>query len=196
MFGALRDAADGAEAVPEWGGYAAYCRLREQGLRQQSLDRLNAFIADQGGTDFECRLAFVRWLMPRADDASDGDLLIPQPLYDRLIRPTLEEWTLRMPQEAWPHFWLGLREHRREKLRRAVELDPCLTGARVRLAGYLLGDLEHAECIGHDLARSDASVAAAIREARALITGLPESDMKRDLSEEVQGYCGRLGIDC
>jgi hypothetical protein len=65
----------------------------------------------------------LRWVMPRADDAADGGLLIPQPLYNRLIRPTLEEWAHRIPLEASPHFWLGLKEHRREELRRVVELD-------------------------------------------------------------------------
>lgn len=36
--------AEAAEQALEWGNSVAYCRLREQGLRQQSLARLNAFV--------------------------------------------------------------------------------------------------------------------------------------------------------
>ena len=138
MFEAMRDAAEAAAGVPEWADYAEYCRLREQGLRQQSLDRLNAFLTDQVGADFERRLAFVRWVMTRVVDASDSDLLISQPLYHQLIRPTLREWVKRQPLEALPHFWLGMREHNREELRRAIELDPPL-GSQGPLGGLPAG---------------------------------------------------------
>jgi hypothetical protein len=111
-------------------------------------------------------------------------------LYDRLIGPTLREWSHRRPTEAEPHYWLGVREHRREDLRRAVTLDPRLAEARVRLAGYLLADIEHAERIGRDVS----GIGTMIREASELIGGLPESDLKRELEEELDGYKRRDGI--
>jgi hypothetical protein len=191
MFKALQAAADAAEGIPAWRDYATYCRLRERGLRQQSLHSLEAFIGRLVDSDFEQRLAFVRWVMPRSDSTSDGVLLVPRPLYDRLVGPTLREWSQRRPTEAEPHFWLGMREHRREHLRHAVDLDPRLTEARVRLASYLLGDVEHAERIGRDVAGLDTT----IREVCELIGGLPESDLKRELGEELDGYKRRYGID-
>jgi hypothetical protein len=184
MFAALQAAADAAEEIPAWQDYAAYCRLRQRGLRQQSLGSLEAFIDRLANADFEQRLGFVRWVMPRSDRRSDGDLLAPQPLYDRLIGPTLREWSERRPAEAEPHFWLGIREHGRDHLRKAVDLDPRLTEARIVLAGCLLGDVEHAQRMGSDVAGLDAM----IREATELIEGLPESDLKRQFAEELGIY--------
>jgi hypothetical protein len=66
-----------------------------------------------------------------------------------------------------------------------------LTEARVRLAGYLLADIEHAERIGRDASGLD----TAIREASELIGGLPESDRKRELAEELDSYKSRHGIN-
>lgn len=184
MFEALRAAANSAEEIPEWRDYATYCRLRERGLREESLHSLEAFISRLVDSNFEQRLAFVRWILPQTDSASNGDLLLPRPLYDRLIRPTLREWSQRRPIEAEPHYWLGMREHQRDDLRRAITLDPRLTEARARLTGYLLADLEHAERIGRDLSGLDTTV----REVNELIGELPESDLKRELAEELDGY--------
>jgi hypothetical protein len=111
-------------------------------------------------------------------------------LYDRLIGPTLREWSQRRPTEAEPLDWLGRREHRREELRHAVTLDPRLTEARVRLAGYLLADIEHAERIARDVS----GIGTMIREASELIGGLPDSDLKRELEGELDGYKRRHGI--
>jgi hypothetical protein len=191
MFEALQAAASAAEGIPEWRDYATYCRLRERGLRQESLDSLEAFLGRLVDSAFEQRLAFVRWVMPRVDSASNGDLLIPWPLYDRLIRPTLREWSQRRPTDAEPHHWLGTREHAREHLRRAITLDPRLTEVRVRLVGYLLADVEYAKRIGRDVSELDAT----IREANELIRELPESDLKRELAEELDGYKKRLALD-
>lgn len=190
MFEALLAVAGAAEGIPAWRDYATYCRLRERGLRLESLQSLEAFIGRLVDSDFEQRLAFVRWVMPRSDSASGGDLLVPRPLYDRLIGPTLREWSQRRPTEAEPYYWLGMREHRREDLRHAVALDPRLTEARVRLAGYLLADVEHAERIGREVS----GVGTTIREANELIGGLPESVLKRELEEELDGYKKRHGI--
>jgi hypothetical protein len=83
-----------------------------------------------------------------------------------------------------------VREHRREDLRRAVTLDPRLAEARVRLAGYVLADIEQAERIGRDVS----GIGTMIREASELIGELLESDLKRELEEELDGYKRRYGI--
>jgi hypothetical protein len=64
MFEVLLEVADAAEGIPEWRDYATYCRLRERGLRQESLHSLDTFIGHLVESDFEQRLAFVRWVMP------------------------------------------------------------------------------------------------------------------------------------
>ena len=70
--------------------------------------------------------------------------LVPQPLYDRLMDQL--GMVRRRPTEAEPHYWLGMREHRREDLRDAITLDRRLTEAK-SLPGWLpfLADVERAE---------------------------------------------------
>jgi hypothetical protein len=191
MFEALQAAASAAEGIPEWRDYATYCRLRERGLRKKSLESLEAFLGRLVDSAFEQRLAFVCWVMPRADSASNGDLLIPWPLYDRLIRPTLLEWSQRRPAEPEPQYWLGTREHGTERLRRAITLDPRLTEVRARLVGYLLANVEHAERLGRDVSEFDTTIC----EANELIGELPESELKRELAEELDGYKKRHALD-
>ncbi len=47
-------------------------------------------------------------------------MLVPHPLYTRVVEPTLLEWTLAEPECHEPHLWLGGYDH----LSRALELAP------------------------------------------------------------------------
>ena len=84
--------------------------------------------------------------------------MTPYPLTNRLLRPTLVEWTTRDPRASLPHRWLGIicnylgiragliepPESVEHHLGRVIELDPTEQPARVRLAELLIGGLEYA----------------------------------------------------
>jgi hypothetical protein len=189
MFEALAEAAEAAQSDPAWEGYADYCRLREQGLRKESLRRLDAFITALAPSPFERRLPFVRWVLleaERGDHPSNGMLLLPHPLVERLVVPTLREWEECEPQAAEPAFWLGHTLNSTEHYRRAITLDPSHAAARACLAHHLLGFAAYST---HELPSGyigePEEGLAALDEAEALVSGLPPSEERESLLREV-----------
>lgn len=83
----------GAGAEHRWPEYASYCRSREQGLRSAAFRHLAAFIEAISGAAFRDRCEFVEWLCYRfLEHERAGSGLLPDPLLQRLIFPTLREW--------------------------------------------------------------------------------------------------------
>lgn len=111
MFEALQRTAADAHGDPALEEFAAYCRLREQGLRKQALAHVEQLVASLADEAFPHRRAFVSWVLVQSLQGewdSDGLLLLPHPLRRRLIEPTLLDWTRWRPDAPEPHFWLGM----------------------------------------------------------------------------------------
>jgi len=156
----MRLIASEAEQEPAWQAYAHYCRERERGLRKQALRSLGAFVATAEWWPFEAGLSFVALLCAHLERPGWARFdLTPHPLTNRILRPTLEEWTTHDPQAPLPHRWLGMffgysysgvraglvepPDSVEQHLRRAIELDPTEQPARVRPAERLIGGLEY-----------------------------------------------------
>lgn len=199
----MRLIASEAEREPAWHAYAHYCRERERGLRKQALQNLETFVGTAERWPFESRLSFVAWLCAHLERPGWARFdLTPHPLANRILRPTLVEWTSRDPRSPLPHRWLGMffgysyldiRAGRvvppasvEHHLRRAIELDPTEQPARVRLAELLIGGLEYD---AHHLpeyyigqAENDVGVA---EEAAHLIEGITDPDVRGRLRGEL-----------
>jgi len=106
-FENLRHIALLARAVPEWSDYASFCEKYEQGLRREAFSRLEHFIGYLEKSPFLERRRFVSWLLVRVDSVESKHMLVPYPLSNRIIQPTLCEWIVTEPECAEPHLWLG-----------------------------------------------------------------------------------------
>jgi hypothetical protein len=105
----LQLAAASPRERPAWSDYAAHCEDRERGLRPQALAHLDRFLATARSWSFDDRREFVDWLCwRRAEHQRDGYGLIPYPLAEELVVPTLNEWTAQASSDASPHRLLGL----------------------------------------------------------------------------------------
>lgn len=134
-FNALKSAGASAAERPLWADYAAFCDLRERGLRREAFQRLDDFMQTIVDAGFEERRRFVRWLMPLSEsDGGDGFLLRPKPLDRKIVGPTLHEWIESAPDDPQPLVWLG----DERSLRRALALSPFQPEASLRLAETLL----------------------------------------------------------
>jgi len=133
-FQTLRDVATEASASPEWADYAAFCTEYERGLRPQAFAILDRFIASMEYLSFAERRRFVSWLLNRADGHGGRHMLVPHPLQQRIVEPTLKEWIGVEPAASEPHRWLGGYEH----LKRAIELDPHDELARRKFVAHIL----------------------------------------------------------
>lgn len=134
-----------AAPYPAWADYAAYCFAREQGLRRAAFRHLAAFLTQAEQWTLDQRIAFVSFLFPFFETVDSADYgPFPQPLSERLVKPTLHEWCALAPADGRPFRWFGRYYRDRVYLLRALELDPADDTARETLLGWWLYSLYYA----------------------------------------------------
>ena len=123
-----------------YGHFAEYCRLRERGLRKNAFEVLSLFISEMLAVPGPQRRKFVEWhqahcfLNPALMDA------LPQPLEEKIIRPTVEEWINECPNDPLALRW----SNKVSDLRRAAELNPGEEIAAIKLAKVVLSGIDYA----------------------------------------------------
>lgn len=154
-----------AGAGPRWPGYAAYARLQERGLRDDSLREVRRFADQLSRQPLSTRWEFVSWLC--------GEILgprvitqpvVPFPLRTKVVVPTLLEAVEALPGDPRATLWLVSRfqedlaeacpddpDRLIRMLRDQLERTPDAVAVRRMLADLLLGRVEED---AHDLAES------------------------------------------
>jgi hypothetical protein len=133
-FHSLTEAADVASAIPAWKEYARFCELLGKGLRKDALAHLSAFTKQSANWSFSRKKEFISWLYNFVQQHTDAHLLMPHPLREEFVKPTLDAWIQREPENGEPHRWLGTPEH----LKEAIRLNPADQIARSRLAEMMI----------------------------------------------------------
>lgn len=121
----------------EWIEYANYCFDREKGLRKKAFNHLDTFIKDALNWELDQRIEFVSYLFPYFETVQDADYGgFPQPLSEKIIKPTLEEWCILENKDNRPFRWYG-KYYRSEKyLFKALELEPLDDMARSTIISW------------------------------------------------------------
>ncbi|MFU8807234.1 MAG: hypothetical protein ACNA8W_25720 [Bradymonadaceae bacterium] len=180
-----------SERDAELESYAQYCRLREKGLRQESLEALAVFLRVIQNWPLDKKVEFVDWLLTLVLDHHFRDstrVFLPHPLVEGFIRPTLEDWTKAMPEDGMPHRWKGLYFHDINALRRAVELSPDDRLARISLIYRHVGFVDYAiHHLPHGYIGDAEEDLQLLAETYALFEGLEEDDDVANLREELIG---------
>jgi hypothetical protein len=157
----LRNVAAQACANEAWSEYAQYCLDREGGLRRRAFQHLEKFLERGKAWSFHDRSSFANWLCDRITEFGDSDScgLIPQPLAEQLVVPTLREWAARETTDSIPCRWLGMyfsgvvypvlraglsrvAEDSYSLLREALRRNPNDDLARISLIVMIVGDAE------------------------------------------------------
>jgi hypothetical protein len=139
-FPVLRGVAQEAAQHESWAEYGRYCEQLERGLRKQALVTLGAFVEQIERAAFVDRRAFVSWLLHHVDGTRAAESLVPHPLRQRVVQPTLAEWLTAEPRCSEPHRWLGGYEH----LNEAIQLDPEDEIARRKFVSLVIEQTENA----------------------------------------------------
>ena len=128
----------------KWQPYSQYCYLRSEGFRLQAFHRIGEFIQHASQWCLVDRTEFVRWI--KSIERYNPELygLIPHPLQEKFLQPTLEEWTRVEPENPEP---LSLMDSL-NSLERANELDPGNSAIRHRL---ILKYMEQIDYTLHEL---------------------------------------------
>jgi len=109
----------------EWTKFAQYCFDREKGLRKEAFGQLNDFLKNTESWTEEAKIEFVVFLFPFFETIQDADYgAFPQPLSEKLIKPTLKKWCLNEMNDSRPFRWYGKYYSSIEHVNRALEINP------------------------------------------------------------------------
>ncbi len=133
-FEGLRTVAIEAAKNPDTVLYSEYCELREKGLRKEAFQKLTQFINRACTWDLDKRFYFVDWLENIRYNNEEIYDLIPHPLYQMLVQPTLLEWIETNPDDPAGYRWLG----DIDSLRKAVSISSHEQIAREKLIDDLI----------------------------------------------------------
>jgi hypothetical protein len=120
-----------------WQPFATYLALRGRGRRAEALRVLDTFLNGAENWPFAERHALLLWLAADNPASLLDNLLIPQPLWRRVVAPTASEWLAREPDNARANYLYAIHVAGAEEgaeplayMREAVRLDPADQAAR------------------------------------------------------------------
>ncbi len=181
-FSILAEASRIASGNHAWAEYAKYCELLERGLRNDALSYLSKFIESSSDWSFVEKKEFVSWLYHYAYPRRFLNQLLPHPLREKLLEPTLAEWVCREPENSEPHRWIGGIEH----LSEAIKLDPADEIARYRLADAVFDHVGYAiHGLPYGYIGNPEEDLGLLREAKAAISGISDAKIKAEYQCEV-----------
>ncbi len=121
----------------DWTDYAKYCLDREKGLRKEAFKRLEKFLKSTENWSTEKKIEFLKFLFPFFETVEDADYgPFPQPLSDKLVKPTLIEWCETEKSDGNPFRWYGKYYQSEEHLFKALEINPADNLARQTLLNW------------------------------------------------------------
>jgi hypothetical protein len=163
--------------------FSDYCRLRAEGLRKQAFEALTRFLFQALNWEFEKRRDFIDWLLTAQYNNPKIHQLIPHPLMEKLVEPTLNRWMQCQPESPIPHRWRGVYFREFKELERALALDATDLVARSVAASRLLKDVEYDTHHLYDglFLGSEEEAESLLEEAFAHIQRLPESENRSSL---------------
>jgi hypothetical protein len=141
---ALLTVGKAASTNPEWIAYANYCFAREKGLRKQAFKHLDNFLQSTLNWTNEQKIAFVKFLCPFFETVEEADCgPFPQPLSEKLVKPTLAYWCENENLDEKPFRWYGTYYRSEDHLFKALELNPEDNIARQRLLTWWTYNIYH-----------------------------------------------------
>jgi hypothetical protein len=192
-FEGLIAVADSIADQPQWNLFAQYCRLREQGLRPQALQSISQLIAEAASWDANARRRFADWIYSTRLRNPEVHQLIPTPLNQQLLIPTLHQWAAVEPSNAVPERWLGFATADYQHFSNALSLDSREDIARYRLVSRDLADVDY-QC--HHLpeyfiGEIDTALNTLDR-AKLMTTGFSNPDIARTLEDDFNELYGKV----
>lgn len=186
--------AKAAAKCPEWGGFATYLALRGQGRRPESLAALDAFLGEAERWPFAKRLTLLLWLDRESSPGRFDGLLMPQPLWRRVVAPTASEWLACEPDNARANYLYAIYVARTEEgadplgyLREAVRLDPRDQVSRKTFINWVAGHVENAqhELPWHGYLGDATEDISDLRDALAMLDGIDHARSRESLKAEL-----------
>ena len=123
---------------------AAYCELREKGLRRESFAQLDAFLNEAASWDAPVQRLLAVRVLETHWNAPQVHQFFADPLRKRFVERVLEEWRAADANDPIPARYLALLCGDRALLDEALRLNPKDDDVRAAIAGLLLSFVDHA----------------------------------------------------
>jgi hypothetical protein len=168
---------------------AAYCDLREKGLRRAALARLDAFIEQVRSLDvpvqrdLALRVLEAHWRTPQAHQ------FLTDPLRKGFLELVLDQWRTADANNPVPLRYLALLRRDRELLEEALRINPKDDLVRAALAGIFIGLVDYAthHLVEGKFIGDEGEASAALAEASSLLAGVAEASSVSSLKQDLEG---------
>lgn len=173
---------------------AAYCNLREKGLRREALTQLDDFLEEVRHLELPLQRALtlrvldLHWKFPNAHQ------FLTVPLRKGFVERVLDEWRAADPEDPVPLRYLALLRRDHGLLDQALRVDPGDDRVRSALAGMLIGwvdDATHHLVEGRFLG-DEAEASAALAKAAALLEGATDATSVSALKQDLEALAALL----
>lgn len=122
---ALLTVGNSALKNPLWTDFAQYCIDREKGLRRGAFKNLDNFLKSTESWTHNTKVDFLKFLFPYFENVRDADYAaFPQPLSEKLLKPTLTVWGELETNDNNPFRWFGIYYKSETHLFKALEIEP------------------------------------------------------------------------
>lgn len=126
----------------EWIEYSNYCSNREKGLRKMAFKHLDLFIRSAKDWELSKQIEFISFIFSYFETVEDADYGgFPQPLSEKIIKPSLEKWCTLEDKDNRPFRWYGTYYRSEEHLLKALALDPLDDIARKTLINWWMFEI-------------------------------------------------------
>jgi hypothetical protein len=181
-------------ADPRLEDLAAYCDLREKGLRREAFVRLEAFLEQMQRLEVAVQRELALQVLNAHWKTPEAHHFLTVPLREKFLKRVLEEWRAADSNDPVPLRSLALLCWDRDLLEKARLTDPKDDRVRVALARLLVGAVDHAThhlVEGRFIGDEDEAFAALARAA-SLLDGVANSSSVNSMRQVVEQLNGLL----
>jgi hypothetical protein len=173
---------------------AAYCELREKGLRREAFAQLDAFLKEAASWDVPVQRALAVHVLEAHWKTPDVHQFLTAPLRERFLERVLEEWRAADANDPVPARHLALLHGERSLLAEALRLNPKDDAVRAALAGILLCLVDHAthHLVEGKFIGDEDDASALLTEAGSILAGAEHASSVRALIQDLEGLTGLL----
>jgi len=187
-FEGLVSLAVALRADPRLEGLAAYCDLREKGLRRDAFVRLQAFLEQTQRLEVRVQRELALQVLEAHWKTPEAHHFLTVPLREKFLERVLEEWRASDINDPVPLRCLALLRWDRDLLEQALRADPKDACVRVALARLFIGAVDHAT---HHLVEGrflgdEAEAFAALARAASLLDGVANSPSLSSMQQVVE----------
>ena len=172
-----------------FGDLARYCRLRDQGLRNEAMAALRSFLHDARQLPYGAQRTMACEVVELHHHNQPLHQLLCQPL-TRYLTEVLQGWCAERPQNPAPYRWLAALADQPDLYKAALDIDP---GDIIALNGLIGDHLQALDLATHHLCEScfmgsESDAYRHLSGAAELAMRLPISESKTRHIEDIAFY--------